>query len=439
MKTFTGGVHPPYEKITGENKIEIAKIPKRVIIPLNQHTGAPCKPLVKVGDKVKVGQKVAESDAFISAPVHASISGTITKISEQSHPVCEKFLAIVIESDGKDEWHKSVVKKRRNVDNLSREKILEIVKEAGIVGMGGAGFPTHVKLRCPEGRKIDTVILNGAECEPYLTCDDRLMQEKTKEIIKGLKLIMKVTQAERAFIGVEDNKKDAIASLESGIESEENIKVISLKTKYPQGAEKMLIYIITGKKVPPGKLPLNVGVVVNNVGTSKAVYDAVYESKPLIERVITVTGAVKEPKNLLARIGTPFKNLIEEECGGYKRGIYKVISGGPLMGIAQATDKVPVIKGTTGILVFDHSKEEEIKERPCIRCSKCVDSCPMFLLPTTITKFADKGMFDLCEEYNALDCFECGCCGFVCPSNIPLVEKIKYAKQRICEAKTKKK
>lgn len=434
MRTFIGGIHPPYEKITQERKIVVAEIPPRVILPLNQHIGAPAVPLVKVGDKVKVGQKIAEANGFVSVPAHASVSGEVIEIAELPHPLQEKSLAMVLKSDGKNSWDNSV-KKRKNVENLSKEKIIEIIKEAGIVGMGGAGFPTHVKLTPPKGVQIDTVILNGAECEPYLTCDDRLMQEKTKEILKGLKLIMKVTQAERAFIGIEDNKKAAIAALENEVK-EENIKVVSLKTKYPQGAEKMLIFSLTKRKVPPGKLPLNVGVVVNNVGTSKAIYDAVYEGKPLVERVVTVTGQVKEPQNLLVRIGTPFKNLIEF-CGGYQGDPYKLTSGGPLMGIAQITDLVPVIKGTSGILVLGKQKEE--KENPCLRCSRCIDVCPMSLLPTTIAKLADKNQFALCEQYHALDCFECGACAFVCPSQIPLVKKIKYAKKKITELKTKKK
>ena len=430
MASFAGGIHPDYEKITQGKKIRVSRLPKKVVIPLMQHTGVVCKPLINVGDHVKVGQKIGDVDAFISAPLHASISGKVTEIKEMPHPVGTNFLSIIIESDGKIEWHESV--KPNNVESLSKEDIIKIIREAGIVGLGGAAFPTHVKLTPKKEKKIDTVILNGSECEPFLTSDHRLMIEETEKIIKGLKLIMKAVDAEKAFIGVEDNKKNAIALLKDNIK--DSIEVVELKTKYPQGAEKMLIYSITKRKVPPKGLPLDIGVIVNNVGTAKAVYDAVYDGKPLVERVVTVTGAVNSPENLLVKNGTIFRDIINE-CGGYKTNVKKLIMGGPLMGIALSSDNVPVVKATTGILVLDKIETEE--EKTCIRCSKCVDVCPMFLVPTTIAKYTDKNMIKEADSYNALDCFECGCCAYVCPSKIPLVQKIKYAKAEILKLKEK--
>jgi len=432
MAGFIGGVHPPYNKITKKSKIEVAKLPKKVVLPLRQHTGAPCEPLVKVGDHVRVGQKIADSDAFVSAPIHASISGTIKEIADKPHPVLGSCKAIVIESDGKIDWYESVKK----ADYTSIDDLKKIIRNAGIVGLGGAAFPTHVKLSPPKGKKIDTVILNGAECEPYLTCDHRLMLEKTAEILKGFLIIKKILNVKKAIIGVNNsNTAGAGTVLVNGTEINlgSDVKVVSLPTKYPEGAEKQLIYALTGRKVPPGGLPLDVGVVVQNIQTAKAVYDAVVENKPLVERVVTVTGAVKEPKNLLIKLGTPFKDLIEQ-CGGAVGPVGKIINGGPMMGIAQSTDEVPVIKGTSGILVQlreDVEKLDAEKELDCIRCGKCVEVCPMFLMPSMISRYSEKNMMDKAEEYNALDCFECGACAYICPSKIPLLKWIKKAKGEI--------
>ena len=463
MAFFTGGVHPSYNKLTANKEIKAAKIPKKVILPLSQHTGAVCEPLVNVGDEVKIGQKIAESKAYVSAPIHASISGRVIDISEQLSPLGNKVKSITIISGRKIEWH-GLVKPRENTEALTKEQIidmseiatrnlpasarskmaisehaqehaphlsagsvLDIIKEAGIVGLGGAMFPTHVKLNVKD-KKIDTVILNGAECEPYLTCDHRLMLEQPDKIINGLKLIMKAVGAEKAYIGIEDNKKDAVELLTKKLKNEKNIEVKELKTIYPHGAEKMLICSITQRKVPPRKLPLDVGVVVSNVQTAKAVYDAVYEGKPLIERIVTVTGDVKNPQDMLVKIGTPFKDLIEE-CGGYAKEPFKLIAGGPLMGIAQPNADVPVIKGTSGILAL--SKIEIEKEKPCIKCAACVDVCPVILMPNIIAEYSKHERYDDADKVFALDCFECGCCSFVCPSKIPLVERIKKAKAEI--------
>ena len=424
---FIGGIHPNYSKITEKEEIKVMKTPKKVVIPLSMHIGAPCKAIVSVGDRVKVGQKIGESEGFVSVPIHSSISGTVRLIREMAHPLGTNVNSIVIESDEQDEWDESV-KARNNVDHFSKEELNKIVHEAGIVGLGGAAFPTHVKLSVKD-KKIDTVILNGAECEPYLTADHSLMAKEYEKIIKGLKLIMKIVGASNGIIGVEDNKADVVQAMSDRAKViQGDISVVTLKTLYPQGAEKMLIYSLLGRKVPPRGLPLDVNVVVNNVGTSKAVYDAVYEGKPLIERVVTVTGAVKEPRNMLVKVGTLFDDVIKE-CGGANHNVKKIVSGGPMMGIAQKTAIVPVVKGTSGILLLDEIKVDE--KLTCIRCSRCVDVCPMFLLPTTIAQHADKELYDLAESYNAVDCFECGCCAYVCPSKIPLVEMIKKGKVEI--------
>ena len=413
-------------------------MPKRVILPLQQHIGAPCEALVKAGDIVKVGQKIAESKGFVSAPIHASISGKVLGRGKAHHPVLGKCDSIVIESEGQIGWDESV-KKRENVDSLNNDELKNIIKEAGIVGLGGAAFPTHVKLSPPPDKKIDTVILNGAECEPYLTCDHRIMLEQTEKVIKGFLIIIKILGPENCYIGIEDNKENAISLFEEKLldmELNEKIKVVKLKTIYPQGAEKNLIYSITGRQVPnSGGLPMDVGCVVSNVQTAKAIYDAVYEGKPLVERVVTVTGAVKEPKNLLVKIGTPVKDIINH-CGGYEGTTGKLISGGPMMGIAQYTDDIPIIKGSSGVLV---QKEDIIsdEEKDCIRCSKCVDKCPMNLMPTMIYQYSKKDDFDRCKEYFALDCYECGCCSYVCPSKIPLVHWIKHAKSELVKRKKK--
>ena len=437
MGLFIGGVHPSYNKITRKNKIEVAPLPKKVILPLQQHTGATCEAIVKADDYVKVGQKIAESKAFVSAPIHASISGKVLGIAKAAHPILGECNAIIIESNGKIEWDGSV-KQRENADNLSKDELKNIIKEAGIVGLGGAAFPTHVKLSPLPNKPIDTVILNGAECEPYLTCDHALMLEETEKIIKGFQIIIKTLEPKDCYIGIEDNKENAIALFEEKLLNmglKDKIKVIRLKTIYPQGAEKNLIYSITKRKVPnSGGLPMDVGCIVQNVQTAEAIYDAVYEGKPLIERVVTVTGAVKEPKNLLVKIGTPVKDLIEY-CKGYEGSVAKIISGGPMMGIAQYTDEIPIIKGSSGILV---QKEEIIEEeKDCIRCGRCVDVCPMILMPTMIAHYAKKDDIDKCEEYFALDCYECGCCSYVCPSKIPLVHWIKYAKSELMKRKKK--
>ncbi len=434
---FKGGVHPHYSKLTKKSKLRRIKRPFRVILPMSQHIGAPCKPIVEVGDKVNKYQKVGEAQGAVSVPVHTPISGTVKEIAEKPHPLGKNVLSVIIESDGKDAEAEA---DRENIKELSVQELRKIIKSAGIAGMGGATFPTHIKLSPPEDKKIDTLIINAAECEPYLTADNRLMVEFPEEIIKGTHILMKILGVEKAHIGIEDNKQDATVMFEKYIE-EKNIKdieLVLLKTKYPQGAEKMLIYAVTKKKVPAGGLPMDVGVVVQNVGTAKAVYDAVYKRKPLVERVVTVTGAVKEPANLVVRIGTPVKDLIEE-CGGYIGEPVKLIAGGPMMGLAQLTDEIPVIKGTSGILVQAKTDVCTDEERDCIRCGKCIDVCPMFLTPTAIAQNVMNKHFDRAKENFALDCFECGACAYICPSKIPLVHYIKHAKDEIMKEMKKEK
>jgi electron transport complex protein RnfC len=347
--TFKGGIHPEYNKLTAEKRVEPAKLPEKIILPLSQHVGAPCDPIVNVGDHVKTGQKVAESQAFVSAPIHSSISGTVKAIENTVHPVTGKPVkSIIIESDNNDE---KIDMEKREYENLPANELKNIIKEAGIVGLGGAAFPTHVKLSPPEDKPIDTLIINGAECEPYLTTDHRLMVEKASSLIAGIRIIRKILGVKKVYIGIEKNKPDAISLLKEKCEGQ-NIEVSSLHAKYPQGGEKTLIYAITKRKVPAGGLPMDIGCVVSNVGTAIAVYEAVALSKPLYERVITITGKVNEPKNLLVRNGTLINSLIEQ-AGNYKGDTKKLIMGGPMMGFALPTDELPVIKGTSGITVFN--------------------------------------------------------------------------------------
>ncbi len=432
MLTFRGGVHAPHRKKDTQNKaVEKMKAPELVSIPLQQHIGVACQPLVKPGDTVKMGQKIGEPRGFVGAPVHASVSGVVKAIREVPHPSMGKGLAVVIENDGKDEPDDSI--RPGDINSMDADRLKELILEAGIVGMGGAAFPTHVKLSPPNDKSIDTVILNGAECEPYLTADHRLMLEAPYDVVDGLKIIMKVLGVERGYIAIEDNKPDAVQAMADAVKSVQGVDIKTLKTKYPQGAEKQLIYAVTGRQVPSGGLPMDVGVIVNNVGTAAAIARAIKTGMPLIERIVTVAGdGVAEPKNLMVRIGTSFADVIEA-CGGLVGEPAKVISGGPMMGIGQYSLDVPVIKGTSGILVLTREQVEIPDAGPCIRCAKCVDACPMNLMPLMISAYALKEDYDNSEKFHAMDCIECGCCSYTCPAKRPLTQSIRVAKRMITE------
>ncbi|MCG2714244.1 MAG: electron transport complex subunit RsxC [Candidatus Omnitrophica bacterium] len=406
-----------------ENKpIEKAPLSAKVYLPLIQHLGKVCNPEVKIGDIVTLGQKIASIEAHVYAPIHASISGKVTAIGDWPHPVLGRAKAIVIEGDSRDEISVFALKNQQEVEKLAADDIRKIVLGAGIVGMGGASFPTHIKLNPPKA--VDTLIINGAECEPYLTADARLMIEKTAEIFQGIMLVSKCLGVKEVYIGIEDNKPEAIKAFK--IFSQ--IKVKILKSDYPQGGEKQLIQNILGKQIPRGKLPFDLGVVVHNVATVYAIYEAVYKSKPLIERLVTVTGScVKNPRNLLVRLGTPIKDLLEF-CGPLKEEPAKIIIGGPMMGIAQYTDEVPIIKSSGGLLLMNKEEAKILEENSCIRCAACVRECPVGLMPCQINLASERSFWNLTRKYGASDCIECGICNYVCPSNRRLLQTIKRAK-----------
>lgn len=430
---FKGGVHPPENKhLTKDKPIRKASEPARVILLLSQHTGAVCEPLVKVGDHVKVGQKVGDSKAFISASVHSPISGKVSSIEPWIHPALgRKVPAIVIESDGEGTLHESVTPKG-SVDQLSQEEIRSIIRDAGIVGLGGACFPTAVKVSPPKEKPIDTFLLNGCECEPYLTADHRIMVERPDLVVEGAKALMKAAGVANGIICVEDNKPDAVQALQRAVKGIEGLKVVSLPTRYPQGSEKQLIKAVLGREVPPPPgLPLDVGVIVSNVGTAAAVANTLRTGLPLISRVVTVTGgAVAEPGNLEVKIGTPFSEVIKE-CGGLKAEVAKLIMGGPMMGVAQYTLDAPVVKGTSGLIAMTAEEAELEEGTNCIRCGRCVEACPINLMPLFIRTYTEAEKWDYVERYNAVDCIECGSCAYVCPAKIPLVQWIRIGKNEL--------
>lgn len=430
--TFSGGIHPPHSKhYTDEKQIEVCRIPKTLTISLQQHIGAPCEALVKPGDAVKLGQKIGQPKGFVSSPVHSSVSGIVKAVAPMNHVGGGMVLSVVIENDGLDTKDESIIPK--SIDKLSAAELKNIVSESGIVGMGGATFPTHVKYSPPPEKKIDTIILNGAECEPYITADYRLMIESPEEIVYGLKVIMKIMGVSKGYIGIEDNKPQAIIAMRDAVGKDSKINVISLRTKYPQGAEKQLIYSTTGRQVPSGGLPMDVGVIVNNIGTAAAIARAVIKGEPLYQRIVTVTGgAVKEPKNLLVRIGTSFQDLVDF-CGGLTEEPAKVISGGPMMGTAQHTLDVPVTKGTTSILLLTQKEAAIPETSACIRCGKCVGVCPINLLPLNLSALSLKRNYEEAEKLHAMDCIECGSCSFICPANRPLLQSIRVAKKEIID------
>lgn len=433
---FKGGIHPSdSKKMTRDKFIESIPLPDRVVIPCSQHVGAPAKLFVAKGDHVEKGQLIGEAAGFVSVPVHASISGEIKKVAPFPHPSGTDMMAVEIASDGRDTWDLSL-KETRIPDSLSAEEIKKRIAAAGIVGLGGAAFPTHVKLSPPKEKQIDALILNGAECEPYLTADHRLMTELANEIIDGMKLMMKVLGVKKGFVGIEDNKPEAIAAMMVAAH-QTNIDVVGLHVKYPQGAERQLIKALIDKEVPSGSLPMDVGVVVQNAGTAFAVFEAVKYGRPLVERIATVTGnGIKEPKNLRIKIGTPIEDLIKA-CGGLTDNVSKIIMGGPMMGLGQYSTDTPVVKGTSGILVMTRDDIRDREAQPCIRCGRCAKACPALLEPGAMGIFSEREMFDKAEEYNVMDCIECGCCAFTCPSDRPLVQLFRYAKSSIIKKRKK--
>ena len=432
---FKGGLHPKEHKDYSKDKpIEVLPAPKEVCMPMVQHVGAPSKPVVAKGDKVKLGQVVGEPMGYVSVPVHASVSGKVTKVELSNHPLGKRAMAVFIENDGEDLWEEGL-NQRRNFEQFSASELLEMVRQAGIAGLGGAGFPTHVKLKPPKDKPIDALVINGAECEPYLTSDDRLMVEHAEEIIGGTLILMKILTVSRGFVGIEENKPVAFEKMASAASKFPNISVRLLPVKYPQGAEKQLIQVLTGRTVPSGGLPLDVGVVCDNVGTAKAVFDAIRLARPLVERVVTVTGdGVKRPGNYLTRIGTPMRWLLEK--AEFLPGDNKFITGGPMMGVAFADLDVPVIKGTTGIVAF--RRAQEYTGRPCIRCGRCVRVCPILLQPYLLSVLSESGDFKKAEETALYDCYECGCCAYVCPAKRPIVHQVKLAKEWLAKEKARK-
>jgi len=435
MRSFPiGGVHPSdNKKWSRGSAIETMDLPDVVNIPLSQHIGAPAVAKVAKGDKVLVGQLIAEAGGFMSANIHAPISGTVTAVDAQPNGQGLRQPMITIKREG-DEWMPEIDRSETLVEkcDLSPKEIIDRIKAAGIVGMGGATFPTHVKLAIPEGKHAEALIINGVECEPFLTSDYRTMLERGELLIAGTRILMKAVGVEKAFIGVENNKPDAIAHLRSLLGSDGGIEVVALKTRYPQGGEKQLIAAVTGRQVPPPPaLPIDVGAVVCNASTAVAVYEAVQKNKPLVERVVTVTGkSLKEPKNLLTRMGTPVESLIAK-CGGLPEGDVRVLNGGPMMGRALVNLAMPVMKGCSGIVVMCGEEVLRGEESACIKCAKCVAACPMGLEPYLISKLSRKKAWDDVERNDITSCIECGCCQFTCPANIPLLDYIRLGKQTV--------
>ncbi len=426
LEGYYGGIHPTERKeFTEHIPLERFPDPQTVVIPLSMHAGAPSNPVVQVGDTVKVGQVIGESAGFISAPVHSSVSGTVTAIENHGHATRGECMSVVIQSDGKNTLHESV-KPHKDLDSLTPDEIIDIVRESGIVGMGGAGFPTSVKLK--PNKPIDAVLLNGCECEPLLTADHRVLLEFADDVVFGLKAIVKTVDAQKGIIVIEDNKPDAIELLQAKTADIDNIEVVVAKTKYPQGAEKMLIKRVMGRQVPRGGLPADVGCVVSNISTTKAISDAIQKGMPLVERVVTVTGEkLKKPGNYIVKIGTNTKDLIDY-CGGITGDDVTIKAGGPMMGFVLSDTNVPIMKGSNGIIVVD---SDHTAEQPCIKCGRCMDVCPMELTPLYFAKFADEENWQGMKDSNVMDCIECRCCEYICSSKIPLVTKIKAGKNAV--------
>ena len=429
-KTFPrGGIHPPeHKEPTAGKPIVAAAVPAEVVIPLLQHTGAPCEPVVASGDHVLAGQKIGDCAAFISAPIHSPVSGTVTAIEQRLNFTKAKVLCAVIKSDAVQEQVPASA--TRDWRALSAEDIRAIVRQAGIVGLGGAAFPSSVKITPPKDKPIDSVIINGCECEPFLTCDEALMLDRPEDLIEATRMLVKVVGAKHGYIGIETNKPAAIAKLQGLLGSDPEIQVVPCEVKYPEGAEKQLIKAVLDREVPPGKLPSEVGALVQNVGSALAMLDAVTSGTPLTKRVVTVTGAVKKPGNFEVMIGTPVSHLIDQ-AGGFAGAPGKVILGGPMTGWAISDLSVPVQKGTSGVVVLSREYVETHPVLACVRCGKCIEVCPMGLMPNMLGIYGERGRYDDAEKWNAMDCFECGSCAYVCPSKRPIIEWVRQTKQAV--------
>lgn len=437
LKTFVGGIHPEEDGkiLTSGKKAVSIPLPKTVYLSMSQHIGAPAKPLVKKGDMVKKGQLVGDAQGFVSANVHASISGKVVDVVPWPHPITGiKSTTVIVENSGDDSWVEGM-NVTSDTELISPDEIRQRIQSAGIVGLGGATFPTHVKLTPPKDKTIDTIVMNGAECEPYLTCDYQLMLDKPREIIQGLKLVMRCVGCNKAHIGIEANKEDVYAIFKDIVSNEPHIKIDLMEVKYPQGAEHQLIKALLNREFKPTQLPLEVGAIVVNVGTAFAVYEAVKFKRPLIERMITVTGnGVQNPQNFWVRLGTPVKQLLEE--AKVAANISKIVFGGPMMGIAAGNvDTAVTIKGTGGILVLKDA--QRLDSHACIRCGRCVDSCPYGLNPSELSVLCEAKEFDLARDNNVLECKECGCCSYICPAKRPIVHLMKFAKAEIAKKKAK--
>lgn len=442
IRTFSiGGIHPEENKLSNDAATQVAALPVQAIFPLSQHIGAPAKPVVAKGDKVKVGTMIAEAGGFVSAPIYSSVSGTVLKIDTAVDATGYRKPAIIINVDG-DEWEKSIDRsnKLETVEEhpeLTPEEIVNRIKVAGVTGMGGAGFPTFIKLCPPPTAKAECVIINAVECEPYITADYRLMLEKSDEILVGLELLMKAAKVTRGYIGIETNKPQAIELLADKCAkkfggSAYEVEVVPLKQRYPQGGEKQLVDAVINRQVPaPPAIPVNVGAIVQNVGTAFAVYEAVMKHKPLFERYTTVTGKkLRQPGNYLVRMGTPMKDLIAV-CGGMPEEDSKVLAGGPMMGKALTSTDVPVCKGTNSVTILSGEDAARKESQPCIRCAKCVSACPMGLEPYLLAKLSAVSNWERCESEDIVSCIECGSCQFTCPAHRPLLDNIRLGKQTV--------